>query len=457
MRLSPHRGWLLAVLCLILPTLRAAPVAPLAADMDRYLAPYVLGNNFSGVVLVSRDGKTLFQKAYGQAVIGHGLANTQATRFHIASLSMQFTAAAVMRLVEAGKFGLDTPVSSILPGVDHGDEITVRELLTETSGLTDINSLPDYDEVLLHPQTPATLVAKISGKPLLLPPGSRFLHEEHSAYNLLALIVEKTTGLDFATALRSLVFTPLGMRDCGADDSGGAIVPHLAEGYVPEGVRGLGRAVYLDWSAKTGNASVYCSAADEARWVDGFMHDRLLNAASRATMLAESESHAGYGWFVATSKRFGVPIYYMNGRAPGYASYLLHIPGSDLTVVVLSNIYASVTTQIGTDLAAIALSKPHDPAPTPSTLDAEQLKSLKGEYRFGQDFYQPGAVLRLRVRDGDAFLEWPDGSSSPLIPVGKDCFIDRGYWEDVSLTRDTQGKITQLGYDRFQGLRQKED
>ena len=144
MRPSIRRGCLLVTLCFFLIPVRAAPGTAAEASMEGYVSPYVAGNNFSGVVLVSRKGEILFQKAYGQAVIGYGVANTPTTRFHIASLSMQFTAAAVMRLIEADKFKLDTPVGKLVPDFPHGDEIKVRDLLTETSGLPDINGLPDY-------------------------------------------------------------------------------------------------------------------------------------------------------------------------------------------------------------------------------------------------------------------------------------------------------------------------
>jgi CubicO group peptidase (beta-lactamase class C family) len=452
MRISSRCWWAAPLLfSLICPAYAAG--TPDAA-IDRYLAPYVQGNNFSGVVLVAKGDKLLFERAYGYAALDHRVANTLATRFHIASLSMQFTAAAIMRLVDAGKLELDAPVAKILPGFAHGDEITLRELLTETSGLTDINSLPDYDEVLLHPQTPTTLVAKVEGKPLLFTPGSRYLHEEHSAYNLLALILEKTTGLGFDAALRREVFAPLGMQACGADDSGHVVIPDLAEGYAPTGVQGLSRAPYLDWSAKTGSGSVYCTAGDELKWVQGFMHDALLSPRSRGIMLADSTAHLGYGWFSGSSKRFGGPIYYMNGRSPGYASYLAYLPQRQLTVIVLSNVYVSVTSQIGADVAAIALGEPYSAAPVPQgPLDAVALKGMEGQFRFGADFYQPKGVLTLQTQGGDVFLKWGDGSLSPLIPVGPDRFIDRGYWEEVSLERHAQGHIVILHYDRFQGSR----
>src|SRR5499425_523913 len=189
------------------------------AAIDGYLQPYVQSENFSGVVLGEKSGRVVFEKAYGFADREKRLRNTPETRFHIASMSMQFTAAAILRLVDQGSITLDEHASDFVQGVEGADKITVRDLLTERSGLSDINALPNYDDVVLQQhQTPATLVKAIEGKPLLFEPGSKFLHEEHSAYNLLALIVEKKTGLPFAVALQKLVFRPLGLKASGVDD-----------------------------------------------------------------------------------------------------------------------------------------------------------------------------------------------------------------------------------------------
>jgi CubicO group peptidase (beta-lactamase class C family) len=176
------------------------------AAIDAYIQPYVRSANFAGQVLVEKNGIVIFENAYGFADREHHVANTTATQFHIASMSMQFTAAAVLRLVDSGSISLGEHVGNFIPGIEGADKITIRDLLTERSGLPDINALPDYDDVLQHHQTPASLVAKIEVQPLLFQPGSKFLHEEHSAYNLLALIVEKRTGLPFAAAVKRLAF-----------------------------------------------------------------------------------------------------------------------------------------------------------------------------------------------------------------------------------------------------------
>jgi D-alanyl-D-alanine carboxypeptidase len=364
---------------------------------------------------------------------------------------MQFTAAAILRLVDQGSFSLDTHVGDLVPGITGGDKITVRDLLMERSGLADINDLPDYRDILQQHQTAASLVARIKDQPLLFEPGSKFLHEEHSAYNLLALIVEKKTSLPFAAAMAKLVFRPLGLASSGVDDDSSRDATNMAKGYQPDGVYGLKPATPIHWSAKTGNASIFTTTADQARWVDALLADRLLKAKSRQAILDTSE-RVGYGWFRRSNDRFKEVIYYMNGRAPGFASFVLYLPREQTTVVVFSNVYSSATTTIGYDIAAISLGltyepfRPSDPAPSPS-----ELKTCTGTFRFGPDFYQANAEVVLMVEGAELLMRWPSGDVSPLIPLGRDHFVDRSYWEEIKVERDTASLPVAIVYDRFKG------
>src|SRR5919109_1972245 len=224
--------------------------------IDSYLDPYVRSGNFAGSVLIERSGRVVFEKACGFADREKRVRNASTTLFHIASISMQFTAAAVLRLIDQGSMSLSTHVSDVVSGIAGGDKITIRDLLMERSGLPDITELPDYGETLQHHQTPASLVAKIKGRPLLFEPGSKFLHEEHSAYNFLALIVETKTGLPFAVAMEKLVFRPASCRERPLTTMQPPIPPDVAKGYQPDGMYGLRPAAPIHWSAKTGNASV---------------------------------------------------------------------------------------------------------------------------------------------------------------------------------------------------------
>ena len=128
---------------------------------------------------------------------------------------------------------------------------------------------------------------------------------------------------------------------------------------------------------------------------------------------------------------------------------MLHIPREALTIIVFSNIYSSVPSDIGDGLARIALGLPHD---TFHPL-AKAPKPIKQplHFRFPVDFYQPNAEMTMFSRNGGTFLRWPSGDLSPLIPIGADEFVDRSYWEPVRLNRDPSGVPTALNYDRFRG------
>src|SRR6266404_672404 len=155
-----------ALNCFAQSNLRRGP------DIDGYLRPYVTSKNFSGAVLVSKNGEVVFKGAYGFANREKRIRNTTETRFHIASVSMQLTAAAVLRLVDGGSIRLNESVGTLVSRIEGAEKITIRDLLLQRSGLTDINGLPDYDGVLQRHQTPSSLIAKIEGKPLLFEPGS---------------------------------------------------------------------------------------------------------------------------------------------------------------------------------------------------------------------------------------------------------------------------------------------
>ncbi|PYV64215.1 MAG: hypothetical protein DMG97_35540 [Acidobacteria bacterium] len=129
--------------------------------------------------------------------------------------------------------------------------------------------------------------------------------------------------------------------------------------------------------------------------LDALFSGHVLSSASRTAVLDRS-MRVGYGWFKSENKRFGETAYYMNGRAPGFASFVIHLPQAQTTVVVLSNIYSSATTTIGYDIAALSLGlsyrRFHVRVHPPS---AAELKTCTGTFQFGPDFYQANAKLAL--------------------------------------------------------------
>ena len=441
-------GTLAFILAAAAQPVAAAPSAK-SAVIEKFVRPYVDTHNFSGVIVVQRDGRPVFQRAYGDADRERRIANRLDTRFHVASMSMQFTAAAAMRLVDAGRLSLDTPVSEIVAGYPNGDRITVRNLLTQTSGIADINALDDYDEALKLHQTPLSLVNKVKDLPPSRAPGT-YKSEEHSAYNLLALIIERKTGVPFAAAVEKLVFRPLGMSDSGIDDDSIAWASNMGRGYQPKDLYNIEPADRIHWSGKTGNASAFTTAADELKFVRGIYSGDFLKPASRK-LVFDPATPAAYGWFKSDSSRFGERVYSMNGRSPGFASALVFLPKQRVAVVALSNIYASAPGEIAEEIAAIAVGRPHEPLNLKTAIDQASLAALPASFRFPADFYLPDAVVRIAAVNGRVRLEWPNGRTSALIPTSTDHYVDRSYWMPVEVVRDPGGHVAQLRYGKFVG------
>ncbi len=218
--------------------------ADIAAKVDAYVQPFVESNNFSGVILIAQGGKVQVRKAYGLANYELGVPNTPETKFQIASVSKPFTAIAVLLLEERGKLSAQDPVSRYVPDYPNGDKITIHHLLTHTSGIPNVNSMPEYDQRSRFPATPAQLVEIFKNKPADFAPGARYSYS-NSNYNLLALILEKVSGQSYGEFVRASILQPLGMKDTGHPRAG-ELLAQRASGYQPAGMKGVESAPYLD-------------------------------------------------------------------------------------------------------------------------------------------------------------------------------------------------------------------
>ncbi|HLX85822.1 MAG TPA: serine hydrolase domain-containing protein [Terriglobales bacterium] len=175
--------------------------AAVATRIRAYLAPFAATGNLTGTVLVARNGQTIFEQSYGMANYEWQIPNSAKTRFHLASVSKPFTAAAILQLQEQGRLHVSDPISRYLPDYPQGDRISLDNLLTHTSGIPDINDLEDYDTFARSPHTLDQLVAKFASLPLDFQPGSQSRYS-NSNYNLLAMIIERVSGQSYADYLR---------------------------------------------------------------------------------------------------------------------------------------------------------------------------------------------------------------------------------------------------------------
>jgi CubicO group peptidase (beta-lactamase class C family) len=410
----------------------------LDARVDSYLAPYVKGKNFLGAVLVAQGDRVLVNRAYGAASYELQVPNSPETRFHIASVSKPFTAAAILLLEQRGMLHVSDPVSRFLPAFPNGQKITLQHLLTHTSGITNVNNLPEYATASRFPQTPATLIELFQSKPLRFEPGAKYEYS-NSNYNILAFVIEQVSRKSYGEFLRESIFVPLGLQDTGHDGDASGVIPNAASGYEPRGIADLERSPYIDWSAKTGNGSLYSTTRDLLKFVRAYSQGRLLARKTVEQIWAEKPGN-NYGWFMR--KRHGLTAVASNGRSPGFTSSVEYYPEKDLTVIVLSNSYSPVSqSPVADDLAAIALGE--NPAPAgailPVEVSGDKLQRLASVYRFDEKFFRPSAEVRIRIEGKDLILDWGGGTKSDLIPVSATEFVDRQFWSRIVFDETASG------------------
>ncbi|MFN2386148.1 MAG: serine hydrolase domain-containing protein [Thermoanaerobaculia bacterium] len=396
----------------------------LPARVDAFLAPYVATNNFSGAVLIARDGSVLLRKGYGRANHELSVPNTPDTRFQLASLSKAFTATGVLILEQQGRLSVEDPLGKFLEGYPNGEKITIHHLLTHRTGIPNVNSFPEYEEKSRFPQKLADPIALFKDRPLIFAPGEKFQYS-NSNYNLLAAVIEKASGLPFGEFLERHVFAPAGMRHTGHRGDAGRLIPSRASGYMPVGRDALAHAPYLDWTIKTGNGSVYSTVEDLYRFDRALRGTTLLTAASKEKAFRDHGEGVGYGCFV--SSNHGRRVASMSGRSPGFNSWLERSLDDDLVVILLSNNYSSIGQTLGRQLLPITLGEKHeDPLAAYSGARGSLPAAYLGEYEFGPDFGpNPGLTVRLEQGPDGPVMRTP--GESHLIPAGPMRFVDRMY------------------------------
>ena len=312
----------------------AQPQPDTAARIDTLMQGYT-GAVPGASVLVLRDGVPVFRRAYGLADLEQHVAATPATNYRLASMTKQFTAAAILALAEDGRLSLDDPVRKWLPSLPPAaDPATLRHLLTHTSGLIDYEDLiPAATTQQVHDADVLRLLE--SQNRLYFAPGTSWRYS-NSGYALLALIVARSSGQDFASFLRARIFLPLGMRDTLAHEEGISSVPHRAFGYSYEDAAWR-RTDQSVTSAVLGDGGVYSSIDDLAKWDAALYDERLLSARSLAlaftpaTATDDPAVRYGFGWRIS-----GETLWH-SGETVGFRNVIVRYPRRHFTVIVLTN------------------------------------------------------------------------------------------------------------------------
>lgn len=335
------------------PTRPALEGRDLAGALDAYLQEISRAGHFSGGVLVLREGEEVFHRAYGLADHRFGVAADTTTRFLIASTGKPFTAVAALQLVSEGTLALDDPVKAHVPEYPEpiASAVTVRHLLTHTSGL-ELDNYGPYNEDVAEARSVEDLLAAqirhidhLNQGPLAefqLPDGFDYTNE---GIDLLGVIVQRVSGMDWQEVLRHRVFEPAGMVRTGFHHD--TAVAGLATGYTrgldhPEGRRREHHTLVSPYARPAGG--LFSTASDLGRFLEGLRTGELLSTewmdrATEAQVAWDSigDDRIAYGFGFEVEEKGGLRYYGHSGSQPGVASRMRHYPGLGYTTVVLSN------------------------------------------------------------------------------------------------------------------------
>ena len=418
---------LLAGAVLVL-SLVQAPSPDRQARVDEIFKEFSVAGSPGCTVAVYQDGKTVLSRAYGMANLDHDVRLTPSSVFHVASVSKQFTAAAILLLAQDGKLTLDDDIRthvSELP--DFGKKITIRHLIHHTSGIRDQWSLLGfagwrYSRDLMTDDDVLALLSR--QRELNFTPGERHLYS-NSGYTLLAVIVSRVSGKSFREFTDERIFKPLGMANTHFRDDFAEIVKNQAYGYTRQSGTFKLSVTNFDTAGAT---SLLTTAEDLARWDANFQNPLVGGTAFVAAMEARGRLNDGrdidYASGIAHGTYRGLKTISHGGADAGYRSALQRYPEQRFGVATLCNLAQTNPGQLAQRVAEVFLADQMQPATTAAArpevpLPAAELSALAGLYWNARD----AIARRFVFEDGRLKAQTGQQQKVALKSIGNRRFV----------------------------------
>jgi D-alanyl-D-alanine carboxypeptidase len=435
---------LLLILLISSPSTRSQTSAissnsQLADSMDKVAADVYKPQAPGAAIIVMKDGQVIFRRGYGIANLELNVPIRPEMVFRLASVTKQFTAVAIMLLVEQGKLSLQDDIKKFLPDYPTGErKITIENLLTHTSGVKEYTDKL-WPTRMREDLRLERLIDVFKNEPLEFPPGTKQSYS-NSNYILLGAVIEKASSTPYRQFVEDNIFKPLAMKHSyyeGIQE----VIPDRVAGYVKDSGAYF-NAPYFSTNQLYAAGALCSSVDDLALWDAATYSEKLLKRGSWERIftpykLADGKmSDFGFGW--ALSRFEGRTIASHTGGAPGFTAYVLRLPEDRVYVAILSNDWrAPVQPEyVAKRLAALAIGKPITETAL-RKLDAEMLDQFVGQY---QDV--DGEVTTVR-RDGSRlFAQSGRDPEVELFPAADETFVIKAFEAKVSFAKDGQGKVT---------------
>jgi CubicO group peptidase (beta-lactamase class C family) len=321
----------------------------LSHKLSKYMSAQAEVNGFSGTVLITRKDAVLLREAYGLADREWDIKNTTDTKFQLASVTKQFTAAAILQLVENGKLSLDDKLSKFFPDYPNAESVTIHMLLSHSSGLP-----LGFKDLALTTISADSAYNEIKKMPYEFSPGTK---SEYSnvGYYLLGKIIEKVSGEKYAVFLKKNIFEKVGMKNTGISNNDSIILKKAKVYYHTE--NGLAHNPYINWEFNIGHDGAYSTVEDLALWDKALYGTTVLSKKMKDRMFTSyNEQSFGYGYLINPFYNQGHQLIAHDGGFFGTMTSFNRYTDDGLFITVLSN-NQSPSYMLAYGLAAICFGK----------------------------------------------------------------------------------------------------
>lgn len=433
----------LLLFCFAIAPNNAAQAQSLTDKIDALIAEQYRPNEPGVAVLVQQNGKVLFEKAYGMADLELGVKMQPDHILRLGSITKQFTAVAMLMLVQEGKVKLTDDLTKYLPDYPTGGrKISIAQLLDHTSGIKSYTDMEDFPKIWRNDMTLTELIDHFKNEPFDFEPGEKWEYN-NSAYILAGAVIVQASGMSYADFIEKRIFEPLGMTDSYYD---------VADRVIPRRIHGYGRgdkegtfsnAPYLSMTLPYAAGSLMSTVADLGKWDEALYTEKLVKkdllklAWTPNKLNNGAMTHYGYGW--AIDQVDGHEFIYHSGGIHGFLTNGIRVPDAHLYVIALSNNNANGPSELTYKIAQTVLSITNEEL-KPIEMAAKQLADYVGVYELDS----PDHWRHITLEGNQLYSQRAGSQRFEVFPYGKDRFYFKDYPTRLQFQRNKAGKVTSL-------------
>jgi CubicO group peptidase (beta-lactamase class C family) len=409
----------------------------IASKVNEYMKAAERVNRFSGSILITRDGLPIINKGYGMANYELKVPNTPQTVYQLGSITKQFTSMAIMMLQERGKLKTTDAICQYISDCPVAwQNITVRHLLSHTSGIPNYTSIPDFGKIQVMSIPPPGLMEMFRNKPLEFTPGEQWKYS-NSGYYLLGVIIERVSGKTYADFLQENIFTPLDLKHTGYG-SHSLIIENRASGYALQGDTLL-NADYGDMTIPYAAGALYSTTEDLLIWDQALYTEKLISRNSFDEMFTPIKNNYAYGW--ENKKKYDHRVLEHGGDIDGFACFISRFIDDHITIIVLGNRERSAARKTANDLAAIVFGAPYTIPQERKTvsLNTKTLEKYIGQYRIG-----PNLLSAITLENGHLMVQATGQPKLQIYAESETNFFFKSIIAEIVFVKNKQTSVPGL-------------